>query len=61
MVVVLVANVFGGEVEDEVKDIDAESGTGISTPATAGETGKSMALEWLGATEEVSTGVDCVC
>ena len=37
-------NVFGGEVEDDVKDIDAESGTGISTPAAAGEMGKSLVL-----------------
>ena len=29
----------GGEVEEDVKDIDPESGTGTSTPATGGESG----------------------
>lgn len=37
-------NVFGGEVEDAVKDIEAESGTGMSTPAAAGESGRSEEL-----------------
>lgn len=45
-------NVFGGEVEEEVKGIEVESGTGMSTPAETGETG----LDWSGTAEEVSEG-----
>ena len=34
--------VFCGEVEEDVKDIDPESGTGTSTPVAAGKIGKSL-------------------
>ena len=29
------------KVEEDFKDMDAESGTGMSTPATGGESGRS--------------------
>ena len=50
-------NVFGGEVDDEVRDIEAESGTGTSTPAATGESGRSEELCGGAAV----AGVDCVC
>ena len=38
------AKVVCGEVEEDVSDIDPESGTGTSTPVATGERGKSLLL-----------------
>ena len=38
------ANVFCGDVEEDVSDVDPESGTGTSGPVAAGVNGNSLSV-----------------